>query len=361
MGTLLDVPYTSQKDVKTAGYSFNDCGPCCLAMMVLSLGQQITTDQIYKSANIANKGPLLVSTVRNAGNLYGLDLKVHDISSDASIDGLKKWLDGGRPALALIDYAPIMRAGYQESAIHGGHFVLVVGYDDDDVIVHDPYWNKQGGKNRYWRIPVFAESWYQKGTQYQRVALVPEKAIVKPLGPAFTVPTDMLNRIRARAMFEGTPTPKLNNADQYQEAVRWLSDWGKESKTYKVVDGDTLGLIASKFYGSAQYYMAIAAYNGMADGNQIKVGQELCIPMPSTASSSGVSPTHSYTNQEIINAFHDAFVERGLADQYWQCVEGAGIANIASNRSALYTGPEINALPNMTAELKQLVIKHLSN
>jgi nucleoid-associated protein YgaU len=369
MGTVLKIPYASQKDTKTAGYSFNDCGPACVNMMVLATGQNVTTDQIYRRAGIVDKGALSVRTVMNAGNLYGLNLGYHDISSDSSISSLRTWIDQGRPALALIDYAPIMRARYHESSIIGGHFALVVGYDDDDVIVHDPYWNGKGGAYRYWKIPVFLESWYARGTQYQRVALVPKASIAQPDKPAYDVPDDIWRRMRAKAQFEGTVTPKINNQEDYNTALTWLGDWGLQTKTYTVAQGDTLGLIAIKYYGGPQFYTSIAIYNNISDPGNIKVGQQILIPLPDPKSTQGttdaptadLAPKDTYTNQEVINAFHDAFAERGLPDQYWNCIVSCGISSIADNRTAVYTGPDIMSMTALTAEMKALVYKHLTN
>ncbi len=47
------------------------------------------------------------------------------------------------------------------------------------------------------------------------------------------------------------------------------------------------------------------------------------------------------SNQKMINAFYAAF---GAAS-YWEVVVRAGLANIANNRQALYTGPGIDDLP----------------
>jgi hypothetical protein len=303
----------------------------------------------------------MVSTVRNAGNLYGLGLQVHDQSSDGSIASLKTWIDGGRPALALIDYGPIVKAKYHESVIQGGHFVLVVGYDDDDVFVHDPYWNGTGGQYRQWKINVFDDSWYTPGTQYQRMALVPAKAIAQSRTPAYPIPADINKRIRAKALFEGSAVPKISNEQEYKTALAWLGTWGTDTRTYSIAVGDTLGLVSTKFYGSAQYFPAIAAFNGLADVNAVAAGQQIVIPMPTvTPAPNGGPKVYNFTNQQVINAFHEVFAERGLPDQFWSAVQSAGIANIADNRAARYNGPDINDLPNLSAEMKASILMKLS-
>jgi len=48
--------------------------------------------------------------------------------------------------------------------------------------------------------------------------------------------------------------------------------------TYTVKSGDTLSHIAKRFYGDANHYHQIAAANGIANPDQIDVGQELKLP-----------------------------------------------------------------------------------
>lgn len=52
----------------------------------------------------------------------------------------------------------------------------------------------------------------------------------------------------------------------------------KAPGTYTVRSGDTLGAIAQATLGSASRYPEIAALNGIADPNLIKVGQKLKLP-----------------------------------------------------------------------------------
>jgi nucleoid-associated protein YgaU len=55
---------------------------------------------------------------------------------------------------------------------------------------------------------------------------------------------------------------------------------GRESRTYIVQSGDTLGKIAKEYYGDAGRYMDIfnANTDKLSDPNKIQVGQELVIP-----------------------------------------------------------------------------------
>jgi LysM repeat protein len=50
------------------------------------------------------------------------------------------------------------------------------------------------------------------------------------------------------------------------------------ARNYTVVQGDTLSEIAQRFYGDASLYSWLAAANGIADPNQVGVGQVLLLP-----------------------------------------------------------------------------------
>jgi uncharacterized protein YvpB len=215
-GVLLDVPYRSSKDPATAGYSYNDVGITCVAMLLAADGQNVTTDQIYQDVGITTKAALSVTTVKGAGNYYGLGLERYDRSSGASMDALKEWTQDGYPAIVLIDYNVIMEAGYHESAINGGSFVLVVGYDDDYVYVHDPHWEGTGGSYLPWRTTVFEKAWYQSGTQYQNVALVPLGESEAVQGPPPTT--------QAGYTADGFDSP-VGTTTERRSAEVWPGDW----------------------------------------------------------------------------------------------------------------------------------------
>lgn len=362
MSSILDIPYVSQRDRQTAGYSFNDCGPACLAMMILATGQEVTTDGIYRRAEIANQGPLAVSTLKRAGNLYDLDLRRHDKSTDGSLTSLQIWIDEGRPAMVLVDYYPVMQAGYHESTIRGGHFVVVVGYDDNHVYVHDPYWLGNGGAYRQWSVPVFNQAWYQYGTQYQRVALVPRSSLAELQEPPFEVPEGIMRRIRARAYFEGQPLPRIRSQEDYEEILGWLGNWGTEYQRYVVKSGDTLGEIAEYFFGSAQFYLSIAALSGIDNPHRLDVGMELRIPIPPEKESIARPKERelSFTNQQLINAFYYVYRARQKVDEYWDVLVDAGLGHIVNERSARYEGPPVKDLPNVPEDIKEAVLEELT-
>lgn len=155
----LVVPYISQRE-PGATYSPNDCGPTCVAMIVGSRGVNVTPDQIYQDTYLSGSGLISVTDLQNVSAMYGVPMQR---KNGYDLNGLRVSLDEGKPAILLIDYAPVMRAGLNESPINVLHFVVVVGYNDRGFLIHDPYWRGTGGAYREWPDEVVSAAWIPQG------------------------------------------------------------------------------------------------------------------------------------------------------------------------------------------------------
>ncbi len=69
-------------------------------------------------------------------------------------------------------------------------------------------------------------------------------------------------------------------------------------KTYTVQRGDSLFLIAKKFYGDGEKYRQLAAYNGITNPNALEVGQVLSLPEES-ALTHPLGGWHNYRNGTV--------------------------------------------------------------
>ena len=69
-----------------------------------------------------------------------------------------------------------------------------------------------------------------------------------------------------------------------------------------------------------------------------------------------------FTNQDVINAFHDAALTLGLADRWalLERVEGLSLAELVKDRQGLYRGPDLTQLPQLTERERRLVHRELS-
>ncbi|MBN1430947.1 MAG: C39 family peptidase [Anaerolineae bacterium] len=373
MGTTLQVPYKSQSST-TAGYSANDCGPACVAMMLAATGRDVTIDSLYNHPSIAGqKGGIAIGSLMTLSKAYGIPLQFARLS----LDTLKEKIDSGCPVMVLADYKPIVDNKLNGVATNGlfGHFPLVVGYDNDAIIVHDPYWKTDAGAYRRWPTAVFHKAWLgglgSWGNNYNGQSVFPINPIAQPIVTeeiSFPIDDGLKRRIRAKALFEGEPIPRITNQDEYDQAIAWLGDWGQYGEIYYVRSGDTLGWIAQQRFGRASFSDGLAAYNGLDDPNYLKVGQKLLIPlplleeavMPSPDTGSSTSQTYTFTNQQLINAFYRVYRARGgSANAYWAALVAAELEYLATDRKAKYTGRALGDLPNLPADIKRAIALEL--
>ncbi len=80
-------------------------------------------------------------------------------------------------------------------------------------------------------------------------------------------------------------------------------------------------------------------------------GEDLSIPKPEDEGVVG-----KYTNQDVINAFWEAARAAGERDEFWQWVVRAGLSSIANDRQALFDGPAISTLPNLTPTQRRSIL-----
>lgn len=281
MQTILDLPYRSQRDAVTAGRWANDCGPACVSMMLAATGVEATPNELYARTGVVKDTGLSTVVLREVSQQYGLVLERYDYSMMANpLDDMRMWLDQGKPALILLDYGPIVRAGLHETPIVGGHFINIVGYDDSNLYVHDPYWKGEGGAFLRWRNEVVLEAWFKPYTQYINVTLIPDHPICAVTDPPFQVPDHVQRLLRAKASYKGSNVPHVRSEEDYQAALDWLGDWGKDVVVHTIAPGESLGVVAERYFGSGQYYTTIAVYNNIRDPRRVEVGQQLEIPLP---------------------------------------------------------------------------------
>lgn len=153
MTCKLQIPYVSQEDLGAKAFA-NDCGPTCLKMLLgwAGLAEKVSVDQISRDIKIAPRGKGSFAGFNQlmfAASKYGLKLVYQ---RPTSLDKLRAELDAGRPSIALIHYGSISR---RQSTFNGGHFVIVSGYDDDLIFLHDPdWWGDRRDEGIYLPVPA---------------------------------------------------------------------------------------------------------------------------------------------------------------------------------------------------------------
>jgi hypothetical protein len=288
MASVLTLDYKSQYDAD-ASASRNDCGPACLAMLLNALGIAATTDAVFHRTGAAAEGYVSMAQLMRAGESYRAPL---EFRRGWGLGELRAMLDLARPVIALVHYAVFseLEPGVStQSPFRGPHFVLVVGYDEHHVVVHDPLWTgvrRAEGAYKQWPNPVWLAAW---GSCHQdcddQGRCNPDDAAlisVRPLRAAqqVRVPADVVRRLRAKAAFAGQPLPDLGDPQGLGRAVQALGAWGRRSVAHRVLPSDTLWRLAKAYYGDGHKLNVLQAFNGLDESDVIHDGQVLLIPEP---------------------------------------------------------------------------------
>lgn len=300
----LQIPYRSQWDKDAKDHS-GDCGPTSVAMLLNGKRVAITPDELYTYIGVRPKFtyiPDLKNAAWGAGQLT-LTYKNYANANEA-LAALRHNIDEGHAFIALAKYKPWVQL--TGNKFESGHFLVVTGYDDTHVFVHDPLFGlwAQRSKGEYFRFSnkQFLDGWggFAPSENQNFGCLIPdysypfvgaveepielteaEKAAQEALS-AIAVDGELRRRILSLAAYEGAAEPNLEDG---ATAVSWLNrlgDWGKEVIIHTVVNGNTYSGIARRYYNDSLRWRAIQVYNYQPDA-ALFVGQRLEIPLPSAA------------------------------------------------------------------------------
>ena len=185
-----------------------------------------------------------------------------------------------------------------------GHFLIVTGYDDTHVYVHDPLFGlwAQRSKGEFFRFTnkQFLDGWggfhYTENQNFG--CLIPDysypfvddvdevvdvTAVSSPTEAkneaeqalnVLAVDGELRRRILSLAAYEGGESPHL---DDGKTAVYWLNhvgEWGKKVEIHTVVHGNTYSGIARRYYNDSLRWRAIQVFNNQPTA-QLYVGQRL--------------------------------------------------------------------------------------
>jgi len=205
---LLNVPYRSQEDPDARRFR-NDCGPACVAMYIDFQAQQagqplpnIPIDTLASETTLAtNDDGLTTTALIPLAARHGVTLKLVELG----LDYIQSEIDAGRPCLALISYKPLL--GRENISDTSGHFVVIVGIDDQFVYVNDPDWWNQGTNTR-----EDGHNWQISNAQFldaMRLSPVPWQGLVYNRAVvAAAIINTIIDLNGARAMVEDMATVK---------------------------------------------------------------------------------------------------------------------------------------------------------
>jgi nucleoid-associated protein YgaU len=249
MTKILDVSYRSQWDAD-ANRSTTDCGPACLAMVLDYHGQHESINKLFSATGASPGSYIGFGQLQRVARTFGVTFRYGD---NHSLNDLKRWIDEGKPAIALVKYShwsQIEPGVSTQDTFTGPHFVVVIGYGNGHIYINDPNYQgarRQEGHKKAWSEVLFNLAWSNVRTSD---VLNPNNAVI--------VPT--VGRVES-----GSPTTGTEEPAGVVE--------------YTVQPGDTWAGIAGKFYGDQGRYPEILAFNNLSVGAPLYVGQRLRIPV----------------------------------------------------------------------------------
>jgi hypothetical protein len=127
-------------------------------MLLGGIGQPVTTNAVVAAANQQGDNGLMQTQVINAARAFALEM---DWGQGFTLDDLKRLVDNGRPPIALVKYANLPERVDVRST--GGHYVLVVGYDDAThrIFINDPDYfpGTNGGYQKAYGYDTWLSAW----------------------------------------------------------------------------------------------------------------------------------------------------------------------------------------------------------
>jgi nucleoid-associated protein YgaU len=239
MASILDVPYRSQWD-DDANKSNTDCGPACLAMVLGFYSEQASINGLLSATGAPPGQYVSFGQLQRVARSYGITFQY---GVGFSLNDLKRWIDEGKPSIALIRYSfwsQIDPGISTQDTYRGPHFVVVIGYGDGHIYVNDPnYWppRREEGHAKAWSEELFDRAWSNVGTPKTPN---PNNAIIVPTqGKLF-------------------------------DRVTVLE--------YTVHAGDSWASLAARFYGDKTRFGEILTFNDLLPKAQLYVGLKLRIP-----------------------------------------------------------------------------------
>jgi uncharacterized protein YvpB len=281
MARILDVPYRSQWD-DDATQSRTDCGPACLAMVLGYYGVQVSIDALLSATGAAPGQYVSFGQLQRVARPFDVTFAY---GAKNSLEDLKRWVDEGKPAIALVRYSfwsQIEPRVSTQDPFTGPHFVVVVGYGDGNIFINDPnYWppRREEGHGKAWSEELFNRAWSNAGTA--RYPNPNNSAIAPTAGIAdFPAPEGVISVVE-----------------------------------YVVQPGDSWRSLALRFFDDPARYADLLAFNRLNGGSPPYVGQELRIPF-GEGDSLALAPDLTLVLGEGAVQTLDADAVRGLREKW---------------------------------------------
>jgi len=320
MAKMLDVPYRSQWDAD-ANRSTTDCGPACLAMVLDYYGKQVAINELLAATGVAPGKYVGFGQLQRVAKAHGVTF---EYSANLKLTDLTRWIDEGKPAIALVKYSywsQIEPRVSTQDDFTGPHFVVVVGYGDGNIYINDPnYWppRREEGYQKAWSEVLFNLAWSNVRTSRSSN---PNNSVIVPT----VSKTD-----------EGAAGSDVIDTSEQDSSVSKEEDAGLVIE-YTVQASDTWSDLAARFYGDRTRYAEIMDYNNIGDGVPLFVGQKLCILLAEEPGEAALADQPMILGQGAVQMVDSGLV-KSLKDKWIAAGKSATTADEATVLRAFLDG-----------------------
>jgi len=138
-GKILDVTFVSQLG-EGAGMQNNDCGPACCSMVLLASNDTfVSPDQWYSIPGWGAPATDIGTTSYQLQRALGVFNVRTTVGTYLTLAQLRKFIDTSLPVIPLVDYRTLSSAGVTYYTGSFLHWLVVIGYDANNIICLDPY------------------------------------------------------------------------------------------------------------------------------------------------------------------------------------------------------------------------------
>ena len=132
------VPWLGQLG-DTAAYARGDCGAACVAMVVNCYrgGNGVTVDEVSLATG-KPQGYTLASFQELINAAARFNVALEHVAY--TLEQIRADVEAGKPVICIVNYKSLPTYNRYDPAYNAGHYIVVVGYEDDCVLYHDPYW-----------------------------------------------------------------------------------------------------------------------------------------------------------------------------------------------------------------------------
>lgn len=166
-GRRLTVQWIGQNTARVDDdYTNNDCGAACVAMLIGA-----SVDEVSKATGkqpgykYLSFDDLIAAAAKFGLHLQHASLAVAEVCAE---------IDRNHPVIVLVNYQSIPASNRYDARYNGGHYLLIVGYNDVGIVYHDPYWpDAERGAYRVMTRDEFLKAYttVAPGNQYASHAL----------------------------------------------------------------------------------------------------------------------------------------------------------------------------------------------